>query len=53
MPFRRRSNTAGTGLFIVYNDLEHVGSLSRTGLEPGPLERGLIIKFTRQLMLGG
>ena len=46
-------NTAGTGLFLVYNDLEHTGSLSRTGIERGPLERGLILKFTRQLMLGG
>lgn len=46
-------NTAGTGLFIVYNDLEHVGPLSRTGIDRGPLERGLIVKFTRQLMIGG
>ncbi len=45
--------TAGTGLFVVYNDLEHVGSLSRTGIDGGPLERALIVKFTRQFMLGG
>ncbi|MHB1327488.1 MAG: DUF5916 domain-containing protein [Gemmatimonadales bacterium] len=44
--------TAGTGLFIVYNDLEHVGPLSRTGIDGGPLERALIVKFTRQFMLG-
>jgi hypothetical protein len=46
-------NTAGTGLFIVYNDLEHLGSLDRTGMERGPTQRGLVIKFTRQMMLGG
>jgi hypothetical protein len=45
-------NTAGTGLFLVYNDLEHVGSLSRTGMERGPMERALILKFTRQMQLG-
>jgi uncharacterized protein DUF5916 len=41
-------STAGTGLFIVYNDIEHRGSLATTQLEPGPLDRTLIIKFTRQ-----
>jgi hypothetical protein len=46
-------NTAGTGLFIVYNDLEHLGSMDRTGLERGPTQRGLVIKFTRQMMLEG
>lgn len=45
-------NTAGTGLFIVFNDLEHFGPFDRTGIERGPLERGLVIKFTRQLMFG-
>lgn len=45
-------STAGTGLFIVYNDIEHHGSLATTQLEPGPLERGLVVKFTRQLELG-
>jgi len=40
--------TAGTGLFIVYNDIEHYGSMSRTGLPRGPHERALIVKFTRQ-----
>jgi len=45
--------TAGTGLFVVFNDLEHVGPVSRTGIDGGPLERALIIKFTRQFMLGG
>jgi hypothetical protein len=46
-------NTAGTGLFIVYNDLEHLGPFSRTGITRGPTERALVIKFTRQFMLGG
>jgi len=46
-------NTAGTGLFIVYNDLEHLGPFSRTGLTRGPTERALVIKFTRQFMAGG
>lgn len=45
-------NTAGTGLFLVYNDLEHVGSLERTGMERGPMERALILKFTRQIQVG-
>ncbi len=41
-------NTAGTGLFIVYNDIQGVDALD------GPLGRSLIVKFTRQLnVLGG
>lgn len=44
-------NTAGTGLFIVYNDLEHMGPLARTGFERGPMERAVIVKFTRQWMM--
>jgi hypothetical protein len=43
-------NSAGTGLFIVLNDLEHAGSLERTGIPRGPVERTLVIKFTRQWM---
>jgi hypothetical protein len=37
-------NTAGTGLFIVFNEAHGVGALERDT----PLNRGLIIKFTRQ-----
>ncbi|MEZ4423685.1 MAG: DUF5916 domain-containing protein [Gemmatimonadota bacterium] len=41
-------NTAGTGLFIVYNDVQGVDGLQ------GPLGRSLILKFTRQFnVLGG
>ncbi len=41
-------NTAGTGLFIVYNDIQGIDQLH------GPLGRSLIVKFTRQLhVLGG
>jgi hypothetical protein len=43
--------TAGTGLFLVYNDIEHYGSMERTGLPRGPHERALILKFTRQFDL--
>jgi hypothetical protein len=43
-------NTAGTGLFIVLNDLEHAGSLQRTGIPRGPVERTLVVKYTRQWM---
>ena len=34
-------NSAGTGLFLVYNDLE------RTGADRGPQERSFVIKFTK------
>ena len=40
-------NTAGTGLFIVYNDIRGVDQLD------GPLGRSLILKFTRQLNVLG
>lgn len=40
-------DTAGTGLFIVYNDTEHVGSLARTGIPGGAVGRQLVIKYTR------
>ncbi len=38
-------NTAGTGLFVVYNEAQ------RTRTPVGPLRRGLIVKFTRQFNL--
>lgn len=41
-------STAGTGLFLVYNDIEHLGSIERTGLQRGPQQRVFIVKFTRQ-----
>jgi hypothetical protein len=44
-------STAGTGLFIVFNDLEQVTDLERPGMPVrprGPHERAVIIKFTRQ-----
>jgi hypothetical protein len=40
-------NTAGTGLYVVYNDTEHLGSLERTGIPRGPQSRQLIVKFTK------
>jgi hypothetical protein len=46
-------DTAGTGLYIVYNDTEHLGSLDRTGIERGPQERQLIIKYTKMFNVGG
>jgi hypothetical protein len=44
-------NTAGTGLFLVYNDIENTGSLERTGVRRGPLDRTFVIKYTRQFDL--
>jgi hypothetical protein len=43
--------TAGTGLFLVYNDTENTGSLADTGFRRGPLDRTFIVKFTRQFDL--
>ena len=40
-------DTAGTGLYVVYNDAEHLGSMTRTGIARGPTARQLIIKYTR------
>ena len=40
-------NTAGTGLFIVYNEIQGIEDLM------GPQGRSLIIKFTRQFGLLG
>jgi len=41
-------DTAGTGLYVVYNDTEHFGSFATTGISAGPQQRQLIIKYTRQ-----
>ncbi len=40
-------NTAGTGLFIVYNEVQGIESLT------GPLGRSLYLKFTRQVNVFG
>lgn len=40
-------DTAGTGLFIVYNDTEHLGRFARTGIPFGPTQRQLVIKYSR------
>jgi hypothetical protein len=40
-------DTAGTGLFIVYNDTEHLGQFDRTGISSGPQQRQLVIKYSR------
>lgn len=42
---------AGTGLFLVLNETEHTGSLTRTGIASGPLQRQLVIKYSRPLEL--
>ena len=44
-------NTAGTGLYIVYNDIEHFGVLERTGFSRGPQQRQFVIKYTKLLDL--
>jgi hypothetical protein len=44
--------TAGTGLYLVYNDTENTGPFQRTGFRRGPLDRTLVLKFTRQFELG-
>lgn len=46
-------NTAGTGLFVVFNDLRNTASFAERGLPEGPLDRTLVVKFTKQLNLGG
>ncbi len=40
-------DTAGTGLFIVYNDAEHLGYFDRTGFAHGPKQRQLVLKYSR------
>ncbi len=42
-------DTAGTGLFIVFNDTEHRGRFARTGVPAGPLQRQFVIKYTKLL----
>ena len=45
-------NTAGTGLYVVYNDIQHFGAFDRTGFERGPKGRQLIVKYTKQFDIG-
>lgn len=45
-------DTAGTGLFIVWNDTDHVGTFERTGIVSGPKQRQLVIKYSRLFNLG-
>ena len=40
-------DTAGTGLFIVYNDTEHLGRFAETGVASGPRQRQFVIKYSR------
>ena len=40
-------DTAGTGLFLVWNDTNHTGSLERTGIIGGPKQRQLVVKYSR------
>ena len=46
-------DTAGTGLFLVWNDTDHRGSLERTGIVAGPRQRQLVVKYSRLFNLGG
>ena len=46
-------DTAGTGLFLVWNDTNHTGSLERTGIMAGPKQRQLVVKYSRLLNLRG
>ena len=45
-------NTAGTGLYVVYNDIQHFGAFDRTGFDRGPKGRQFIIKYTKQFDIG-
>ena len=40
-------DTAGTGLFIVFNEGRHTGPFRETGLRAGPLQRQLVVKYTK------
>lgn len=40
-------DTAGTGLFIVFNDTEHMGRFLQSGTPGGPLQRQFVIKYTK------
>jgi len=46
-------DTAGTGLFIVYNDTEFLGDIDPLGFRFGPRQRQLVIKYTKLLNLAG
>ena len=46
-------DTAGTGLYIVWNDTNHTGSLERTGIMAGPRQRQLVVKYSRHFNLTG
>jgi hypothetical protein len=45
-------SAAGTGLFVVYNDIENAGTFERTNLPRGALDRAFIVKFTRMFEIG-
>jgi hypothetical protein len=45
-------NTAGTGLFVVYNDSERAELFDRGLSGWQPLDRTLVVKFTRQFNMG-
>jgi hypothetical protein len=44
-------DTAGTGLFVVYNDARHMGTFVRTGIPSGPRQRQLVVKYSRLFAL--
>jgi hypothetical protein len=44
-------NTAGTGLFVVFNDLERFAVDPRSDLREGPISRNVIVKYTKQVDL--
>ena len=46
-------DTAGTGLYIVWNDTNHTGSLERTGIMAGPKQCQLVVKYSRLFNLTG
>ncbi|MEQ9398684.1 MAG: DUF5916 domain-containing protein [Longimicrobiales bacterium] len=46
-------STAGTGLFLVYNDLRNTAPFQERGLPEGPLDRQFVIKFTKLFQFGG
>ena len=46
-------DTTGTGLYIVWNDTNHTGSLDRTGITAGAKRRHLVVKYSRLLNLTG
>lgn len=44
-------DTAGTGLFVAYNDTQHMGTFARTGIPFGPRQRQLVVKYSRLFSL--